>query len=1854
VKSRQARQIGAGLCTACLLFAVLCVHRVFAQQTVFKLDVNRHQDNSAATTEQGFTAFTLGSNPAVVDGVSVFFQGNLDDRRRETPTGIALEQVLRDFVFANASDMQITLADLEPYTAYSLIIYSFDTSSGGPRHAIWTANGAPLFETFFNGAMPPSSADDCKYEGVAISNAQGEIVIQSARGPNDGGPHWAFVNALILEVQNPCYNAPPSIRAPDFMVVRTNTFVSIDADVTDDGKPYEQGCDPENPSLGESYGLTYQWTQTSGPAPVTMEPPEANVEDIRALFQLPGTYELTLCVSDGPDAGGDNDAKISEHVIVIDAQMPLHGDINGDGFVDLDDLCIFAAHWLDTSDCHGQDHCPDLDASGNVANNDFALLSQNWLVETSKVIINEFVASNSQSLMDGNGNASDWIELYNADTKAVSLAGWYLTDDADNLRKWPFPTQAVLGAGEYLIVFASGQPTDDYVDPKGYLHTNFALGREGEYLALVAPNGRVVHDYWPEFPPQETDISYGMWHSVYRYFAVPTPGAPNQQAFLGFTDKPSHSHKRGFYNEPFDLRLSCDTPDAVIRYTLDGSEPGEQNGLLYNPDEPIAIATTSLVRSVAFKPGWRASKVTTHTYIFVDGVAIQPSDPVGWPADWGYSSDAGAIVPADYDMDQRVVNSTLPGYSVQEALLDIPTVSISMSPEDFISDTRGIYANPLSRWERKCSMEYILPDGAQGFQEDCKIEIHGNASRRPARMQKHSLRITFTSMYGSPRLNYPLFADSKVEQFNQLVLRACFTDSWGLVSWDPSRYRPNDSQYVRDVWMKDSLRDMGQPSSHGNFVHLYVNGLYFGLHNLTERLRGEFFADHLGGKTADWQVNADFATPPTRWNAMMAIDPSTAAGYAEIQNYLDAHNFADYILLHLYADAEDWPHHNGYAAANSNSGDGRFRFFVWDQEIVLDYHGRAAARINHSGGAGSVFQKMRTSSEFRLLFADRVYKHCFNNGALSQNASQDRYRAITDMIDKAIVAESARWGDTQMSTPYGNTINQPNPLDDINHLHWPPAPNGPDYYFTREDSWLLERDNVINNYIPAIHDTANSYALLNLLRANNLYPDIDPPLYQVNGTPQHAGHVPSASILTMTNLNGTGTIYYTLDGADPRLPSASGPASSLVLVPEAAAKRIWIGHEPASAWKGGSEPFDDSAWTHGDYIEGRTGGVGYDIDTDYLPWISYDVRSLMYRANQFAYIRIPFEIDTAHLTGVSFIKLRMRYDDGFVAWLNGQEIARSPGITENPWTTISNETTGFDDFLVTDHADKFLDGHNVLAIFGINKAATSTDFLISAELIAGTDDQTPPDVSPTAKMYIQAVTLPHSMPVKARVREAGVWSALSEAMFAVGPVRENLRITELMYHPPNGEAEFIELQNIGDVSINLAHVAFTNGVGFTFPPLTLEPGAYTLVVRNLTAFQNVYGDDFNIAGEYIGALDNGGERIRLVDAAGAMIHDFRYEDDWFDITDGGGFSLTVRNPAGVDAALWGEKNTWQPSTCPGGSPGAANDGPDLDDIVINELLAHSNTPLGDWVELHNTTDREIDISGWFLSDRGAKDSDLMKYCIADGTVIDPYGFLVLYEALHFNNPHDQGCIAPFALSQNGETVYLSGGRDGALTGWRKSESFGASLPDVAFGRYRKSTGTFNFVAMSENTPGAPNAAPAVGPVVISEIMYHPPNHPQAEYVELLNITDNTVVLYDYSTNEPWRFTDENGIDILLGPPPITMTPGERILLVRSLAVFNDEFGEPAAGVQVFEWTDGALDNAGEQIQLSMPGDVDGSGRRQYIRVDRVVYSDGSHPAGVDPWPSSPDGHGQSLTRVDPTAYGNDVINWQAAAPTPGH
>ena len=504
------------------------------------------------------------------------------------------------------------------------------------------------------------------------------------------------------------------------------------------------------------------------------------------------------------------------------------------------------------------------------------------------------------------------------------------------------------------------------------------------------------------------------------------------------------------------------------------------------------------------------------------------------------------------------------------------------------------------------------------------------------------------------------------------------------------------------------------------------------------------------------------------------------------------------------------------------------------------------------------------------------------------------------------------------------------------------------------------------------------------------------------------------------------------------------------------------------------------------------------------------------------------------------------------------------------------------------------------------------------------------------------------------------WSAPLE--FQTGPgldhrISEGLRITEIMYHPPEeADAEFLELRNIGMDPLDLSGIRIIGGVEYTFDQFRLEPGQYILLVKDVGVFEKTYGTGLPVLGQYSGRLDNAGELIAIVDRFGQDILSVYYDSRWYPQTDGQGYSLVAADPALAAGDIWCTAEAWMPSAGVYGSPGQDEIGdlPGPETVVINEVLAHSHADASDWVELHNRSSRHVEIGGWFLSDSG---SDLTKYQIPIGTVIPAGGYLVLYERSHFGNLSAPGCRVPFALSEAGERIYLSSGRAGRLTGYYHSVQFGASETGITFGMYARSDGKVDFVYLSAPTPGAANAYPKVGPVVINEIMYNPAGNSDAEYVELVNISNEPVKLYDSASRLGWRFVDNPdnpGISLtIIGQKDVTIGPGAYVLLVKDKIIFEAAYaGKVPPSIQILQWTGGRLNNAGECIQLAKAIDIDGQ-TTGWVLVDQVIYSDGSHPEGSDMWPSGADGLGLALARIDPKAYGNDPVNWKASPPSPG-
>jgi hypothetical protein len=481
-----------------------------------------------------------------------------------------------------------------------------------------------------------------------------------------------------------------------------------------------------------------------------------------------------------------------------------------------------------------------------------------------------------------------------------------------------------------------------------------------------------------------------------------------------------------------------------------------------------------------------------------------------------------------------------------------------------------------------------------------------------------------------------------------------------------------------------------------------------------------------------------------------------------------------------------------------------------------------------------------------------------------------------------------------------------------------------------------------------------------------------------------------------------------------------------------------------------------------------------------------------------------------------------------------------------------------------------------------------------------------------------------------------------------------------MYNPPdeagydNDAFEFIELKNTGPNTLDLTYVSFTNGVGFNFADgnvASIGPGEIVLVVSDINAFKFRYGPSLNVAGQYVGRLDNGGESVQLTDYWNGTIAEFNYNDGrgWPVVADGAGHSLVPVNSAIPDEPYGSLEygGNWRASTYINGSPGIDDPTPP-DKVVINELMAHTdyNYPpydSNDWLELYNTSGTTVNLtSNWYLSDELG---DLKKWAIPS-TSIPAYGRVSFDEISGFHNPITSG----FGLDKAGEMVVLS-----YLPGTSADRivdciEFKGQENNISLGRYPNGGKYWFRMPPSRN---ASNNTPSAYQIVISEIMYHPID-PNDEYIELYNPTGGTVNLYN--ADGAWRIHGIGNTDYFF-PASKSVSSGGRLIIVGFDPVMEpgrlDAFeaaygtGNLTPNVNVFGPWDGDLSNASERFALEKPQAADDVGLPvSWVIVDEVMYGD------YVPWPESPDGSGDALKRISSaaSASGSDPNNWTPAAP----
>ncbi|NQU25716.1 MAG: CotH kinase family protein, partial [Candidatus Nealsonbacteria bacterium] len=517
--------------------------------------------------------------------------------------------------------------------------------------------------------------------------------------------------------------------------------------------------------------------------------------------------------------------------------------------------------------------------------------------------------------------------------------------------------------------------------------------------------------------------------------------------------------------------------------------------------------TTTVLRAAALKEDMRPSNIDTQTYIFAGHVVEQPVNPPGFPSVWGSAT-------ADYEMDPDVVDDPLYSDKIVGSLRTHPTISLVMEPDDWWSPATGIYANSLQAglaWEREVSVELIdFPDGAD-FQVQSGIRMQGNASRNPSR-PKHNMRLAFRSEYGPGKLEYPLFGDTDVQQFNDIVLRGGNGDSW----FHPDAGRRPQAQYTHDQWHKATQVAMGQPTSQQTDAHLYINGLYWGFYHIIERPEWSYMEEHFGGQKEDYDViqhkNGTVNGDRVAWDEMMQLvrttNLSTDEAYADVLQYIDPANLADFMLLNFYSANTDWDHNNWYGARKRELGE-TWKFFSWDAEVTFRNFDANITGVSKTNQPTEVHQKLSVNAEYKMLFADRAHKHLFNGGPLTPEVVEADWMARGEEIELALIAESARWADH----------------------HRPSDP------YTVEHEFRDRQNELRNVWFPG-----RTGKLIDQLKSRGMYPSLAAPSFN-----QHGGWVPDGFELTMAPT--AGTIYYSLDGTDPRVVGGAVAQGALVYSP---------------------------------------------------------------------------------------------------------------------------------------------------------------------------------------------------------------------------------------------------------------------------------------------------------------------------------------------------------------------------------------------------------------------------------------------------------------------------------------------------------------------------------------------------------------------------------------------------------------------------------------------------------------------------------------------------------------------------------
>jgi hypothetical protein len=499
--------------------------------------------------------------------------------------------------------------------------------------------------------------------------------------------------------------------------------------------------------------------------------------------------------------------------------------------------------------------------------------------------------------------------------------------------------------------------------------------------------------------------------------------------------QPSFSMPHGLYEESIMVAISPTNAGADIYYTTDGSTPTTESTLYTGP---LTLTETTLLRALEVTEG-KSSAITTASYIMMSSVLSQPNNPEGYPDTWGQYTQFEGTAIADYEMDQEMTTNATLRPKIIEGLKQLPILSVVTDKDNLFNhendeEKGGIYiftgppiGDPTGNgWTRQCCAELFGGPQQHNLTIDCGIKLHGGHGRLAEKNPKHSFRLQFKKTYGPSSLDYPLFGKNGPQKFDQIVLRCHYGNSWQ--HWMESHRKV--AQYTRDVWARRMQRKISNIGVDAVYVHLFLNGMYWGLYNIAERIDDTFGKNHFGGKKSEYDVikieeeggNHIEASEGTidAWEEMVktayavggqSSEMSPEEAYAKLDTLLDKDNFIDYMIINQYAGNNDWDHHNWYAIRRSGTNSKGFKFLCWDSEMIFGGVKDNSLKTRNDGCPTGIFNALLNNKDFFQRYFNRAKELLSDDGLLGENAVVEVWDSLYNTISKALYAEAARWGD---------------------------------------------------------------------------------------------------------------------------------------------------------------------------------------------------------------------------------------------------------------------------------------------------------------------------------------------------------------------------------------------------------------------------------------------------------------------------------------------------------------------------------------------------------------------------------------------------------------------------------------------------------------------------------------------------------------------------------------------------------------------------------------------------------------------------------------------------------------------------